>query len=132
MHQTPTNRRLDRRPPVLGVGGITLLMVVTMVLTGPALGRSLGPAAPGSGGFDLSSQRMASTDGAGHRLGGRRQMSSNQVRPVGGGIIIAMSRPERTLASVRSVAPFCVNEVPALPTDLVGERLLNLPPPSAR
>jgi hypothetical protein len=130
MDHVLAHRRIDRRSPVLGVSGITLLMVVTMVLTGPALGRCHAASLGSGGGHEFATQRVAATDGAGHRLGGRRQMSSTQVRPVGGGIIIALARPAHTLASVRLIARF-PSVVPTIGAgDRVDVRLLNLPPPA--
>jgi hypothetical protein len=127
MRHCDGHRRAERRPPVLGVGGLTLLMVVTMVLTGPALGR--GAVALERGNADWAVQRATPTDGAGHRLGGRRQLASNQVRPVGGGVIVAMSRPERTLSGVCAAFGAPAVQPVMRQGDRVGVRLLNLPPP---
>ncbi|HMN40029.1 MAG TPA: hypothetical protein PKE29_04235 [Phycisphaerales bacterium] len=130
MTDHPNHPRTDRRSPVLGVSGITLLMVVTMVLSGPALGRAGDPLATGPRGLDQAVERVVPTDGAGHRLGGRRQLSSNHTRPVGGWAMVAKSRPTRTLASVCGELDIPAAAPPVTVGDRVGVRLLNLPPPS--
>jgi hypothetical protein len=128
--QIPSDRLL-RRTPVMGVGGVTLLMLVTMVLTtSPAFGRGseLGIA---GGRAEFTSERVQAPDGAGHKIGGRKVAAPRQVRPSGQGLALVENRLKAAAASANSAVLPSVECPIWAPDDMVRVSLLNLPPPLA-
>ena len=120
----------SRRSPSLGVGGVTLLMLVTLVLTtSPALGRGRDAGTPTPTGSESYSERSVPTQRAEQRLGGRRELANRQMRPVGTGFILSLARavpaPDAAIEP-RSVAAVSVASTPSM---LVRLMVLNLPPP---
>ncbi len=128
---THVHQRLtSRRTPPLGVSGVTLLMLVTLVLTtSPALGRAkdVGP-------VDQSrslaiQERTVPSQRVEQRQGGPRKLANRQIRPSGSGFVLSFARALRSpLAAIVSQHPELTGSTDS-PSGRVGLMLLNLPPP---
>lgn len=121
---------VSRRTPPLGVGGVTLLMLVTLVLTtSPALGRSRQLGTVEQSRSLALQERTAPTQRAEPRSG-RRELANRQIRPAGSGSILSLAqRPRTPLVPIAARAE--ATPVAQSPTDRMGPLLLNLPPPRA-
>ena len=114
----------------MGVGGVTLLMLVTMVLTtSPAFGKGCEPASVGHG-RTVVTDRTVSRNDSSEQLGGRRDLSSRQIRPSGGGVCLPIALPDRSPQSIRRALGETADAPVRIPTDRVRVSLLNLPPPA--
>lgn len=128
----PSSQQKHRRTPAMGVGGFTLLMLVTMVLTtSPVLGRASEASLADFGRAERSSVRAQSGAQTGQRVSGRKLTAPRQVRPFGQCLsavsrgIVGSLNPARTAVHPR------VERTMWPPADVVRVSLLNLPPPLA-
>jgi hypothetical protein len=120
-----------RRTPSLGVSGVTLLMLVTLVLTtSPALGRSRDLGAIDSTRTQVGSERALPTERAEKRVGGQREVPNRHIRPVGSGLILSLAR--RVPSPLAAIVPVNSHQPPigCIPADRIAVALLNLPPPA--
>lgn len=130
MHHDREQIRNIRRTPSVGVSGVTLLMLVTMVLTAsPALGRATDLSVADVDRTARIGERATHTPRAEPRVGGRRELAPRQIQPAGGGVALAPERA-RVCPVVRSGQSAPIREAgPAMASRRVPVWLLNTPPP---
>jgi hypothetical protein len=116
----------------MGVSGVTLLMLVTMVLTSsPAFGRSSELKLAGSGLPELASERYAPTEAAESRIGGKRVAAHRHVRPSGQRLAVFALRLIDSIRAARSAVAPSVERQMWPPDEIVQVSWLSLPPPRA-
>ncbi len=127
MHDRSSQPSSARRSPPLGVSGMTLLMLVTLVLTtSPVLARGRDPDTMGPTRLQTASQRALPTQRAEKRLGGQREIPNRQIRTICSGYLLLLAKPVQ-MPLVAVVA--AQTKLAWVPSDRVVLALLNLPPP---
>jgi hypothetical protein len=124
--------RSQRRAPVMGVGGVTLLMLVTMVLTtSPAFGRPSETGLAGSQEAQFTSIRTQGSEAPAQRVDRRRSITPRQIRPSGQILALTLRPSAATLKTARTAVLPLVDRPVLTPRDRLRVSLLNLPPPLA-